>query len=107
MNKILLVIAVIAIIVIVAFFILPSTLVQYFWLNPLEEKRQHQQQQQQNFQNLCREWNTTGCSGQPSDELCKAAVENIATTFFPLDTEKCSEVSNEAIELLRTACCEK
>jgi uncharacterized membrane protein len=101
MNKIILIIAIIVIVAIVIFFILPYFSVQYFWSGPLEKKRQDIA----NFQKLCGEWNTTGCSGNPSDELCKAAVGKIATTFFPLDTKKCGDVSDDAIAVLRTACC--
>jgi len=77
--------------------------IQYFWSNPLAEKRQATL----NYQKLCSAWNETGCSGNPSDELCKAAVGHIATQFFPLNTQKCSDVSSDSIQILRQACCGK
>jgi hypothetical protein len=106
MNKIILIIAIIAVIVVGYFVVIPyviTPLIQgYFWTGPIEKK----QQDILNFQRLCEEWNTTSCSGNPSDDLCKAAVGKIATTYFPLNTKKCSDVSDEAITILRTACCE-
>jgi len=106
MNKILLITLIVIVCVLFIYFVLipfvitPLSL-QFFWFGPLEKK----QQDVENFQSLCKEWNTTGCSENPSDELCKAAVGKIATNYFPPNTKKCSDVTNSAIELLRQACC--
>jgi len=107
MNKIVLIIIIIAVIAAIYFVVIPYVITPltqwYFWSGPIEKK----QQDILNFQKLCGEWNSTRCGGIPSDELCKAAVGKIATTYFPLNTKKCSDVTPEAIELLRTACCGK
>jgi hypothetical protein len=101
MRKLFWLIIILAVIVILALIVLPSILIQYFWASPLQQKAQSQL----NFQSLCQQWNATACSGNPSDELCKAAVGRIASQFVPLNTTKCSDISSDGITLLRRACC--
>jgi hypothetical protein len=100
MKRLTLIILIVAIIA-VFIFALPFLLINYFWLYPLQQKRQDIQ----NYENLCKEWNAASCAGNPKDELCKAAAGRFATELIPLNTQKCSDIASEGIQLLRTSCC--
>ena len=102
MKKIVLLILVVVLVVVV-FKLLPIFFAYFLWFSPLQEKRQNEI----NYQNLCKEWNATGCNENPSDDLCKAGAGHIDTTIYPLNTTKCSDVSSEGIQILRQACCRK
>lgn len=97
--RILLIVVIVAVAVAVIF-LLPFLTVKTFYIDPLEQKRQGALQ----FEKLYDEWKATDCSGDPPDALCKAAVGFVVPLHFPEGTERCSDVTPEAIEILRAEC---